>query len=579
VSTATRALCVLPVAMLAADPWGWSPFGPLKWLAVSTTVVGGGLLAVATNRSTPGHRQQFVWSRFLWPVLLTSLALATVVTDDWSTALLGTTTRRFGLLTWVGCWLMWTAGRRLGPSLLRPMSRACTIALTIAGGYALVELLHGPPIALDATTGRLMGPFGSAAYFGAALCLLVPMAVAVAADRTERHLWRATAVFAAVSGTVAVLGTGSRAALVGLVAGGVVAVGPSRRALIAAGTVGSLATALLIGPMSSVLDREHGTTSRLDEWQVAVRVIARHPLLGVAPEGYRIAVADGVDRDYERTYRRSEVLPDRAHSAPLDVAVAGGVPAALAWCGLVGGGVFLAVRRRRRSPVHAAAATAIAAYATQQLFLFPIAELDPLWWLLAGAVGSPLAEPVEVPSTGVRWLTAVAALPVLIVGVLAVAADRLADRAFEVAASDDVAYATQLIDAAADRGPPDVLMHAAAAGLHRQRSTLASVDAALEHCDAALGWAPSDPIALDCRGTTLLRRAEITGAAADVAAAVTQWRTMVDSDPNRARWRTQYGRALALGNDETGAIEQWRAALDLDPQDSLAAQLLERIER
>src|SRR3546814_15208205 len=72
------------------------------------------------------------------------------------------------------------------------------------------------------------------------------------------------------------------------------------------------------------------TLCRSEEWRIAARALADHPIAGVGPEGYRIAFADAVDADYQRAHGRDQ-QPDRAHAAPLDVALAGGLPALAAW--------------------------------------------------------------------------------------------------------------------------------------------------------------------------------------------------------------------------------------------------------
>jgi hypothetical protein len=35
-----------PLVTLAVDPWGWFPFGPVKWLALTTTLLGGAALVL-----------------------------------------------------------------------------------------------------------------------------------------------------------------------------------------------------------------------------------------------------------------------------------------------------------------------------------------------------------------------------------------------------------------------------------------------------------------------------------------------------------------------------------------------------
>src|SRR5690606_26811454 len=122
----------------------------------------------------------------------------------------------------------------------------------------------------------------------------------------------------------------------------------------------------------SVVDRDApGGAGRVDEWRVAVRVIADHPITGVGPEGYRIAFAEGVDRAYERAHGR-DPLPDRAHSAPLDVALAGGVGALLAWGVLVVLVGRACVRVVRAGPGwRRGVAVGLIAHGVGLLFLFP----------------------------------------------------------------------------------------------------------------------------------------------------------------------------------------------------------------
>ena len=55
------------------------------------------------------------------------------------------------------------------------------------------------PIETSALTDRLGGPFGSAAYLGAAVCLLIPSSVTLAADSREAAAWRIAAVFATLA--------------------------------------------------------------------------------------------------------------------------------------------------------------------------------------------------------------------------------------------------------------------------------------------------------------------------------------------------------------------------------------------
>jgi putative inorganic carbon (HCO3(-)) transporter len=335
VRAASFALSALVVgSVVVVDPSGLAPFGPAKWLTIGTLGALGGGLALWSGRR-PLHRPTLL----VWAGLIALLALGALLGDDVPTSLLGHPDRHLGLITWLLFLLLYCAGQQLGDDDRRRLARAAVVATLVLGAWAVWERVVGTPIDIDATTSRLTGPFGSAAYLGAAACLLVPISAGVALDRTTARWWRAAAGLATGLGTFALIGSGARAAwsaaVVALAVVFVVA-RPQRRVIVAGAAVAIAAIALSAPRLGDVADRSDGAGSRFDEWAVAVRVIGDHPLVGVGPEGYRMAVSEQIDRHYERTYGRDRVLPDRAHSGPLDVALDGGVLAALASLALVG---------------------------------------------------------------------------------------------------------------------------------------------------------------------------------------------------------------------------------------------------
>ena len=114
-----------------------------------------------------------------------------------------------------------------------------------------------------------------------------------------------------------------------------------------------------------------------------------HPLIGVGPEGYRIAFARGRRRALRARPRPRASSPTARTPAPLDLALAGGLPPWLAWVG--GASRSSAARRwralRARAPRGCAGSRpALVAHLVGQLLLFPVAELEPVAWLLAGLV-------------------------------------------------------------------------------------------------------------------------------------------------------------------------------------------------
>ncbi len=567
-------------AMVAVDPGGLSPFGPTRWWLVSTLslVAGGFALWHATVELDRRSRR-------LWMVLLILFGLAALTNGDVPIALLGHPIRHLGFVTWGLFALMFATGQQLTREIdRRIVLRGVVVASVGLGLWTVWELRIGPPIALGGDSDRLLGPFGSAAMLGAACCLVLPVCAGVALDAHEPRPWRAAATFGAATATIALVGSGTRAAWIGIGLAGVALVvvrRPPRQLVLVASAGLVVALALLAPRLDDIVQRPNGAGSRLDDWAVATRVIIDHPLLGTGPEGYRIAAVGAVDASYERAYGRDRVLPDRAHSGPLDVAATGGLLAGLVFVALVGGVVLSAARALRTAgPLTAGLCVAIVAYSLQQLLLFPLAELDSVWWLFAGmlvaAIGQPNTAIVQARSRPVAVAAFVLASIALVAGVLDVAADRQAERAVSAHDIDEAVIAARR---AVDLRPDDLRYRSVVIEVHRERGTLADIDAALVHADAALDWSPDDPIALDQHATLLLDRAKITGVEADASAAFAAWQELVARDPVRARWQMQFGRAAALAGQTAEALQAISEAARLRPDDPEIAALLAELER
>ncbi|HEX6657628.1 MAG TPA: O-antigen ligase family protein [Ilumatobacter sp.] len=560
---------VLLGSAVALDPGGWYPFGPAKWFVVSTLIAAAATCALACG--LPPRLP--CWAGALFAALLGWLTLAAVFGRDPLYAWTGTPERHLGVLAWVLFGACFVIGSMLDSSGVRVVARWCVVATLWCGGYAIVEWWFGQPVETSAVTSRLGGPFGSAAYLGAALCLLIPIAVGVAADESELTGWRAAGAAAAVLAAIALLGTGSRAAWIGLFVAAFVAavmIRPRWRfVLVAIGAVAACVVVML-PRLDDVLDRSVSTTSRLDEWAMAARVVADHPVVGVGPEGYRTALADGVTADYERSYGR-EALPDRAHSAPLDLAAVGGLPAALLYVALVGGVAVVAVRRMRSGVLIAGLAAAAVAYLVQQLLLFPIAELDPILWLAAGmllATPAPATAPGPVRRTRVRAAVAGLLTAALFVsGVLGVAADR--------AAGDLTLSGARR---ATELRPDVVRYHLLVSALAAREGTLSGIDASIAAADEALDVSPNDPVARLAAARARTDRALATGDTIDVTRAFATWESLVDDDPLCYECLLGSGSAAALAGDAEQAEQAWRAAASLAREgDDRAADALARL--
>ncbi|MGB8859716.1 MAG: O-antigen ligase family protein, partial [Ilumatobacteraceae bacterium] len=299
-----------------------------------------------------------------------------------------------------------------------------------------------------------------------------------------------------------------------------------------------------------------GGATRLDEWRVGLATLVQHPLTGAGPEGYRVVFRDGVDAEYEREHGRA-VQPDRAHNGLLDVALAGGVPAALLYGTFV---VVAAVEVRRRTRGRALSApllgvlAGIGAYLTQQQLLFPLAEIEPVLFLLAGGVvcsGRPPWPASRAASRAVATLAAAVAAGGLWWGIRDVAAWHSAHDATVAAAQGDALAAHARAADALRWRSDEVWLHLLSA------RTAPSPSAALAAVDDALALSPGDPIALQRRQELLVNL--------DPAAAFEELHDLVAADPHNAALQLLYGTAAIRTDDEAIAEQAWLRAFDLAP--------------
>jgi hypothetical protein len=571
-----------PVAMLAVDPWGWFPFGPVKWLAVAALVPAGSALVL---RARPLRVPELVRAALL--VLVGWLAVAAVAGEDPTYAWIGTPERRFGVLTWGLCALALLVGRSLdvrvdGPRIVDGL----LVAGLGVGAVATAEALGFEPEVLDVGT-RLTGTFGSSAYLGAATALLLPVALGVALAAGPRCRRLVALVAASLLG-VACLGSGARAAWLGLlVAAGVSALTAHRElwalvrhrrwaagAGLAAAAAALAAVALLtpVGPRIAALDDTDaaGGQGRLDEWRVATEVALDHLPFGVGPEGYRVVFAEGLDLDYVREHGRDQTT-DRAHSAPLDVLLAGGLVALAAWA-LLGTLVARSAWSLLRSGPgwQRGLAAALVAHGVGLLALFPIMELEPVAWLVAGLVlgarpvplllrqGHSLSSRRRVVARPLVGALAVAAVAALATGVLDVVADHRARSAADALARGDTDRALVSADDAADLRPDIVRLHllAARAAVADERGSLAG----LQRVEEALDVSPRDPVALLERSRLLVARAEATRTGRHLDTATAELQRRLAEDPFHPQlWELAARLALARGDGDPAVRARDRA--------------------
>jgi tetratricopeptide (TPR) repeat protein len=535
---------VLPaVAILALDPGGLAPFGPLKWALVSTVV----LASVAALR--PAFPRQ-------WLPFLAVAAVAAVAGVDPLYAWIGTPERHFGVLAWVLCAAAFACGQALDGERRRRVLWCSAGVAGVLGAWTAAEAVGWQPFHLVGAGDRAVGTMGSSAFLGAAAVLLLPIAATI----PHRARWALGGLAA-----TALVASGARAAWFGAAAVSVLAVALRRvrPAIVAGGVVVAVALALATGVAGRVgnvtTSADGGLRGRLDEWRVATRVVAHHPLLGVGPEGYRIDFAKHVDDDYERAHGR-DPLPDRAHSAVLDVAATTGLLGlgAYLWLLAVVGRVLVRTLRTG-PPMLAGAAAGVLAYWAQSLFLFPIAELEPVAWLVAGiVVGATARRSRPAAGVAVAAVAGVLAAAAFVAGALDVAADR--------AAQATLANGTR--PTAAARLRPDAVRYRLFAA--QAFEARGSLDQALRELEQAADMSPRDPVVKSERARLLLSLARLTDAPADLRAARTALERLAAADPSNAAAHLRLGVARALAGDQEGAERAWLRAEHLAPRSAAA---------
>lgn len=566
------------LSVLAMDPQGLSPFGPIKWLVVST------LLPVAAIMATSGKVVLHKNAMLAWLLLIGWAVLAAVLGVDKFHAWFGTPTRRFGVHAWLLCACAFAIGHQV---VLKRQGELVHKAFVVAGLglglYGLLEALGAAPVELTQFPTRLGSTYGSPAYLGAASALLFPAIVGISTSFEGR--WRSASYVSAAAVLFAALASGTRAAWVGLAAAVLVVIAVGRRVLalkpglVAMGMLVAVVT-LFVTPVGSRLvdavDLSQGTSrGRLAEWGVGVDAVAQRPFSGAGPEGYRIVFSESVSETYAQTYGREQIV-DRAHNGLIDIAVTLGVPGAVLFLGLVliiGKVVFSSFRSR--DPVLIGTGAALLAYLVQQQFLFPIAEIDPLAWFLAGMLVVRVAEPQEFlswsqPTPAVRTLLLVglAALAgaALVFGVLDVMASRSADKALAAASAGEFAEAAELASDAGRLRPDSITYAAVQAEVNRLANTAPGLDAALEANSQGLRYSPRDPGLLAGRGALYLARARIDQGEAAGTIAVQFWERLAEDDHNNGRFQLQLGAAYSQVREWELAESAWTRSSELSPR-------------
>jgi O-antigen ligase len=390
---------------------------------------------------------------------LTSLGLSAVLSERQALSVVGSNWRRFGLVTqaavFLFAWMLaWRAAGR--PDRVRTILRGVSATGVLVASFGILQYSGWDPLVGGAayhigegfwTIVRPPGTLGYVSYF--ANWLLVTIFLSLVLARNEADLiWRRIAYTSAALSFVAMLLTGTRAALLGLGAGLCVWLFRSgfrvSRAWILAGVGVCLAMAgFYVSPPGQPLRsrmrwfvEDPWGGARPSLWRDSLAMFWHRPIAGYGPEVFTATFPHFESEKLARAY------PDFIHESPhnifLDAAVSQGV------IGVSILALLFAVGFRKASAGLAAALAA--AVVAQQFTVFTVPTALITFVTLALAVACDAGPPVEgkEPFAAVRYATPLFAMVFLYVAI------RLAGADYELALAQRSLKHNDAASAAAD---------------------------------------------------------------------------------------------------------------------------------
>jgi O-antigen ligase len=354
------------------------------------------LLQIRTNSCNVRALAGFRVGRWLVGLLVaewTAFAIATWFSSNRVLSFDGGSWRRLGLIPETGLLVFallaagWMAADRENP---RHMLRATVVSGVLASCYGIGQYFGWDPLlpARAYQTGegvftivRPPGTLGHADYFAA--WLVVELFFAAGLFRIEeKRLYRAGAAGAAGMAALAIILTGTRAAMLGAAIGGVILLLARRERIrmrsLAIGLVCAATLLLLFFSPAGLklrarlhwsIEDAHGG-ARLQLWRDSLQMSAHRPLAGFGPETF----ATEFPR-FESIQLASE-YPDFYHESPhnvfLDALIGQGALGLLAFVGVCALGIYAAIHAcRQRNPIGPPLAAAlIGALIAQQFTVF-----------------------------------------------------------------------------------------------------------------------------------------------------------------------------------------------------------------
>lgn len=551
------------------NPSGFEPY-QLPKLTVQALAA---LVAVTALIAGPGLRPSRTW---LWPgALVAVLALAALLSGSPTTALLGSSARRFGVAQWLLLMVVFVVAQHWATSADR--ARALSVLSLSSVPVSVLALLQRAGFdPFDWSAAAMVRPIssvGNATFLGGYLAMAAVASLADAWCRPEARWWR---VLPAMLATSALVLTLARGAWIGAAVGALGLIWWGSRAaagrwmlplaVAAAAAASALVPGVLARAASLSRPTEGTAGGRLELLEMGVRALARRPVLGWGPDLSRPAMHRVIGADFEARYGDARI-EDRAHNVLVDLALWGGLLAVVVFVGLL---VLIARSgwRQRSDWTVVAVGAALVAYAVHWWFNFAVPDLDVVWWLLAGTLlpahAEPTRGPVRVPMFVVGPVAVVVAAVIGVVATDRLIADHQVARAVTAESGQDLGSARRHYTQATRTTPSTTTYREIAARFALRNATVAE---GVAQARAMVAADPTDPYARELLGQ-LLAAQGLEGDSAAAGECGPLLSELVAESPHDGSAHLHLGTCLvAQGDREAGRAEYLRAA-DLLPRRS-----------
>ena len=385
-------------------------------------LVGTAVALALTWRETGAHSRALRALGILLVAEAASLALSTALSTDRALSLGGGTWRRFGLITQVAVllftWIVaqYTAG---SPDRVRIMLRAIAGGGIPAAVYGILQYFGWDPV-IDPrlyhigepplTIVRPPGTLGYVSYFATYLLSVIFAGVAVALIE-KSHGWKSLGIAAGVLGAVALVLTGTRAAMLGLGCGAAFLVFWLRpRIRVREISAGLVAVAVIAGFYFSPAGRMlRSRTEWFVEdplgggrpllWRDSVRMAAARWAVGFGPETFSIHFPRYQSEELAKAY--PDYYQESPHNIFLDALCGQGAPGVVILAGVTLLGFYAVWKLRDRRLAAALGGSLAAVLVSQQFTAFTLPTALFFYLTVALTVGQapePVRSPVRHPA-------------------------------------------------------------------------------------------------------------------------------------------------------------------------------------